>query len=234
MFKRLAKSALAAHIASFVIGLYIRLIHATSRWRFIGREYFDAAAAHERGVILTFWHGRLLMAPTLRGETDRRVFMLISAHRDGEIIANGVKSFGVEFIRGSAANPKKPAKNKSGAPALTQMIAALKDGHIVGITPDGPRGPGMRANKGVIKLAQMTGAPIIPAAYSVSRGRRLNSWDKFLLAAPFSRGYYVAGAPITVPADADFDTVEAARLALEDALNAATAKADDLASKTGE
>lgn len=228
MLKRFAKSAFAAKIASFLVSGYIRLVHGTSRWEFIGREHFDAAAATGKGVILVFWHGRLLMAPTVRGETDKRVFMLISAHRDGEIIANGVKSFGVEFIRGSAANPKKPQKNKSGASAIAQMTVALKEGHVVGVTPDGPRGPREKVQKGVIRLAQMTGATILPAAYSASRGARLNSWDRFLLAAPFSRGAYVAGPAIQISAENDPETVERARRNVENALLSVTHEADAL------
>ena len=231
MLKRFAKSAFAARTASAAINAYIRLVHATSRWEFVGRAHFEAAAAEGRGVILAFWHGRLLMTPTVRKETERRVFMLVSAHRDGEIIANGVKSFGVEFIRGSAANPKKPDKNKSGAPAIVQMAAALKEGHVVGVTPDGPRGPGERVNKGVIRLAQMTGAPIVPAAYSVSRGKRLGSWDRFLLAAPFSRGVYMAGPAIAVPPENDAETVESARQSVENALLKVTREADRLAGR---
>ena len=226
MLKRFVKSAFAARLASILIAAYIRLVHGTSHWTFLGRENFDAAVAEGRGVILAFWHGRLLMAPTVRGETKARVFMLISAHRDGEIIANGVKGFGIEFIRGSAANPKKPGKNKDGAPAIMQMAAALKDGHVVGVTPDGPRGPGERVNKGVIRLAQMTGAAIVPAAYSVSRGRRLSTWDRFLLAAPFSRGVYIAGKPIPVPQENTPETVESARQAVENALTDVTRRAD--------
>lgn len=231
MFKRLAKSAFAARIASALINAYIRLVHGTSRWDFVGREHFDAADAIGKGVILAFWHGRMLMAPTVRRETDKRVFMLISNHRDGEIIANGVKSFGVEFIRGSAANPNKPEKNKSGAPAIAQMIDVLSEGHIVGLTPDGPRGPSEKVKKGVIRLAQMTGAPIVPAAYAVTRGRRLKTWDGFLLAAPFSHGFYVAGPAIAVPEENDPETLESARLKVENALLSVTRKADALAGR---
>lgn len=223
MLKRLLKSAFVLRLASVLIGAYIRLVYATSRWTVIGRDHVDAAPG---GAILAFWHGRLLMGAALRRQTGRRVFMLISAHRDGEIIARGVSGFGVEFIRGSAANPDKPGKDKSGASAITQMIAALKDGAIVGFTPDGPRGPGERAKPGVIRLAQMSGAPIIPAAYSVNRGKHLSSWDRFLLAAPFSKGYYVAGAPIHVPADANAEQREALRLRLEKALAEVTTDAD--------
>lgn len=226
MLKQFVKSDFAARLASVLITGYIRLVHATSRWTFIGKEDFEAAAAEGRGVILAFWHGRLLMAPTVRSETDQRVFMLISAHRDGEIIANGVRSFGVEFIRGSAANPKKPDKNKDGAPAIMQMAEVLKGGHVVGVTPDGPRGPGEKVSKGVVRLAQMTGALIVPAAYSTSRGKKLSTWDRFLVAAPFSRGVYIAGKAISVPAQNTPEAVESARQSVENALIDVTRRAD--------
>ena len=226
MLKRLLKSAAVLRLASVLIGAYIRLVYVTSRWRVIGREHVDSAAAAGRGVILAFWHGRLLMGAAIRRETGHRVFMLISAHRDGEIIARGVSSFGVEFIRGSAANPDKPGKHKSGASAIAQMIAALESGAIVGFTPDGPRGPGEKVKPGVIRLAQMSGAPIIPAAFSISRGKHMSSWDKFLLAAPFSKGVYVAGAPIHVPAELDAEAREAYRQKVEAALSAVTRNAD--------
>ena len=228
MLKKFLKSAFVLHAASALIGAYIRLVYATSRWTVIGREHVDAA---QGGAILAFWHGRLLMGAAIRRQTGRQVYMLISAHRDGEIIARGVSGFGVEYIRGSAANPNKPGKNKSGASAIAQMIAALEDGAIVGFTPDGPRGPGERAKPGIVRLAQLSGAPIIPAAYSISRGKHLSSWDRFLLAAPFSRGYYVAGAPIRVPADADAEQREAVRASLENALNQVTRDADERAGR---
>ena len=231
MFKRIAKSAFAAKIASFAIGVYMRLVYKTSRWRFINLDRLRAAEAEGRGVVLAFWHGRMMMIGPARNMTEKQVYMLISTHRDGEIIANAVGGFGVKFIRGSAANPKKKDKNKSGAPAITQMLAALKDGEIVGVTPDGPRGPGERAKFGVVRLAHMAGAPIIPVAYSTSRGKQLGTWDKFLLAAPFSQGYYVVGAPIRVSPDARPGDFEAVRQELETALNDATREADRLAGR---
>ncbi len=231
MLKKFAKSAFAARLAALLIGAYIRLVNGTTRWTLIDREYFDEAAAEGKGVIFAFWHGRLMMSPRLCQETGRKVFMLISANRDGEIIANAVKSYDLEFIRGSAANPKKPGKNKRGASAVTQILAALADGDIVGVTPDGPRGPGERVQPGVIKLAQMSGAPIIPAGISVTRGRRLSTWDRLLFAAPFSRGFYVAGPAIRVPPENDPETVESARRKVENALASVTQKADALAGR---
>ncbi len=232
MLKRFLQGRFAGTVSSRFIAAYIRLVQRTSSWRIVGREHFAALEKQERGYILAFWHENLLMAATVRSETPRRVFMLISTHRDGEIIANAVAPFGVEFIRGSAANPKKRFKEKSGAPALAQMIAALRDGHIVGMTPDGPRGPRRKAQVGVIRLSQMSGAPILPGAYATSRGARLKTWDRFWLAAPFSRGAFAVGAPLPPPGpDADLDE---ARAALEAALNRAAAEAEAAAGRSPE
>lgn len=226
LIKRLAASRLAAGIASAFITFYIWLVFHTSRGRFIGREHADRLEQNREGFIVAFWHQRLLLGASVRRETKRRVFMLISTHRDGEIIANAVKPFGIELIRGSAANPKKKFKEKSGAPALAQMIAALRQGDVVGMTPDGPRGPRGVAQPGVIRLAQLSGAPILPAAYSASPGRFLGSWDRFLLALPFSRLCFVAMAPIRVERDATPAAIEEARQMLQNALCEAAARAD--------
>jgi lysophospholipid acyltransferase (LPLAT)-like uncharacterized protein len=226
-FRTAIRSPLAGAVASGAIAFYIRLVKATSSETFIGRDDADALLAANKGFILAFWHARLLMGATIRREADRPVHMLISAHRDGEIIANAVKGFGVELIRGSAADPKKPEKDKSGAPAIAAMITALNAGGIVGMTPDGPRGPAEIAKTGAVKLAAFSGAPILPAAYSASRGPRLNTWDKFLLAAPFSRIAFAARPPIHVERHADGAALEAARSHLERELTAAAAIADE-------
>jgi len=224
--KRILRAPLTGRIASGAIAAYIRLVEATSNSAFIGREHADALLGSEKGFILAFWHARLLMGPAIRGETGKPVFMLVSTHRDGEIIANAVRGFGVQLIRGSAADPKKPAKDKSGAPAVAEMIAALEAGSIVGMTPDGPRGPAEIAKIGAIKLAAFSGAPILPAAYSASRGARLDTWDRFLLAAPFSRLAFAARPPIHIERSADAEALEAARLRLESELTAAARIAD--------
>lgn len=225
--KRAMRSPFAGGIASGAIGGYIRLVEATSSREDINRHFADDLVASGQGFIAAFWHARLLMGASIRGETERPVYMLISAHRDGEIIANAVRGFGVNLIRGSAADPKKPEKNKSGAPAVAAMIEALDRGAIVGVTPDGPRGPRERAKIGVIKLAAMTGAPILPGAYSASRGPRLKTWDRFLLAAPFSRLAFAGRPPIHVERTSDAGALEHARVHLEAELKEAGRLADE-------
>lgn len=231
MVKGIMKSEAAARLASFLIGTYLHLVSLTGRKTITDRAHYDEALAEGRGVILVFWHGRLMAAPFIRKETDAEVHMLVSRHRDGQIITDAVKGFGLNFIRGSAANPKKPEKNKHGAPAVTQMIDILETGETVAITPDGPRGPAETVQIGAIKLAEMSGAKIVPVGISASRGRRLKTWDRFLFAGLFSHFHYVAGRALAVPSGATEEELQALRSELEHRMKAATARADDLASR---
>ena len=232
MFNRLIKSQFAANIASIAVSWYLRLVHATCRISIVDRTHFDDALALGNGVIIVFWHGRLMMAPSLCKHTERPIYMLVSANRDGEIITQACRSFDIQFIRGSAANPKKRTRNKNGAAATTQMIAALETGSIVGFTPDGPRGPGEKVQAGVIRLAQMTGAPIVPCGLAGGGGRTLASWDRFFLIAPFAKIAATSGPALSVPKEIGDEDIEKLRISLENSLAAATADAEAVVRKT--
>jgi lysophospholipid acyltransferase (LPLAT)-like uncharacterized protein len=127
-----------------------------------------------------------------------------------------MRRLGIRIIEGSS--------NRGGSAGLRGVIRALKAGDCVGITPDGPRGPRMRAHAGIVTAARAAGASILPAAFSVRRRRLLGTWDRFVVALPFNRGVYVIGAPIDV---ADL-APETARQLIEDRLNEITAYADRL------
>jgi lysophospholipid acyltransferase (LPLAT)-like uncharacterized protein len=220
--KRVIQSEGARRFVCWLGAVYIRLVGATGRWHVVRGEipgaYWDAG----KPFILAFWHGRILMMPYFWSR-KRTIHMLASQHRDGRLISDTVAHFGVQSVAGSST--------KGGAQAIRAIVKHLKAGECTGITPDGPRGPRMRASEGVVAMARLSGAPIIPAAYSVNRGRNLKSWDRFLLAWPFARGVCVWGEPITVPSDADPAALEAARQQVEAAINAVTEEADALVSR---
>ncbi len=200
--------------------LYIRLVHATSRWRVVGGDHAAALWDRDAPFILAFWHGRLLLMPYC-WRRDKPLEMLISQHIDGQLIARTIGHFDFETIAGSTG--------RGGTAALRAMLRGLKQGGYVGITPDGPRGPRMRAGSGIADVARLSGVPILPVAFATSRRVVLGSWDRFILALPFSRGVFVWGEPIEVPRHDDAeDAREAARLLVEERLNAVTAEADRL------
>jgi lysophospholipid acyltransferase (LPLAT)-like uncharacterized protein len=146
--------------------------------------------------------------------------MLISEHQDGQLIARTIAHFGVPTITGSTS--------RGGAAALRGMAQWLAQRRAVAVTPDGPRGPRMRAAPGIALLAKLSGVPIVPVSYSTSRAITLSSWDRFLLALPFGRGVFMLGEPIHVARNADAAAVERARLTIEMQLNQLTREADRL------
>jgi lysophospholipid acyltransferase (LPLAT)-like uncharacterized protein len=208
----------------FLVASYIRLVHFTGRWSELRPELADPYLTGNKPFIYCFWHGRLLMMP-YGWRTNMDLRMLISHHRDGAIIADTVAHFGLGTVRGSATKAGS-GKNKGGVAALRAMVRAVKDGKAVGITPDGPSGPYMRASEGVVVLAKLTGIPILPATYSAKRRRIMNSWDRFCLPLPFSKGVIVWGEPLHVDRKASPEDLEDARLEIEARLNELNREAD--------
>ena len=145
----------------------------------------------------------------------RRVAVLASRSRDGEIVSRYVARFGLPTIRGSSS--------RGGAGALRQLVATVRAGEDVAVVPDGPRGPRRQLQPGVVTLAALTGAPIVPLAFAARPARRLASWDEQLVPWPFARSVLVLGETIAVPRDADR---ERAVKEVERALNNTTADAD--------
>jgi len=215
--KRALRAEGVRRFLCWLVSLYIRLVHATGAWSADGASIPAAYHAAKRPFILAFWHGRLLMMPYA---WNRRIpiHMLISGHRDGRIIADAVRHFGIDSIAGSST---------SGGPvALRTMVRQLKSGDCVGITPDGPDGPAMRASEGIVAVARLARAHVIPLAYATRRRRILGTWDRFHLPFPFSRGIFIWGEPLEVPAELDDAGMETWRRLVEDRLNAITEEAD--------
>lgn len=215
--KRLLRSDSARVIFVWFIALYIRLVHFTTRWRTVMPAATRDYLAGDRPFIVCFWHGRMVM---MRAglPPNRKARMLISAHRDGLIISRALERLGVETVVAS--------RKRGNLAALREMQRLLAEGIDVGITPDGPRGPRMRAKAGAVKIAQLSGVAILPVSGAVSHRRILGTWDRFCLALPFGRGVITWGEPIRVPRDADDAETERLRALLETRLNALTAEAD--------
>ena len=104
--------------------------------------------------------------------------MLLSRHRDAEILSHVAYHFGFDFVRGST--------NRGGAAALRELLAKSRQMHLT-ITPDGPRGPRRRMAPGPIYLASKLGLPLVLMGYGYDRPWRLRSWDRFAIPRPCSR-----------------------------------------------
>ena len=159
----------------------------------------------------------MLMMPCA-WRSQRPVSILISPHRDGRLIARAIAHFGVGTVTGSS--------RRGAVAGLRGALMALAKGRCIGVTPDGPRGPRMRAAPGIVHMARVAQVPVLPASYGVQRRTIFRSWDRFLLPHPFNRGVFLLGEPIRIAVDADEMAIEQTRRLVEDRLNALTREAD--------
>ena len=166
-------------------------------------------------IIGITWHNRLMfLCPALPKKALKNTSAVISASRDGQYLADFISFFGAQALRGSSS--------RKGANALLGAIRAIESGRNVAFTPDGPRGPIYKIKTGPVVLASKTGGVLVPFVLNSSRCWKLKSWDKFQIPKPFSRITMVIGDPITVPPDADEETLEKFRGQAENALLAIT------------
>ncbi len=173
--------------APFVAALVIRLIWTTLRVEFRGEEAVRTMWREGKNAVFTFWHDQLFcMIKGYRGGPGIRI--LISASKDGELIARTMQQFGQGAVRGSSS--------RGGRAALREMLALTKEPLDIAVTPDGPKGPRHEIKPGVVQLARLSGRPVIPVALVYSRGFRFASWDRFLLPYPFARAVISFGEPL--------------------------------------
>jgi lysophospholipid acyltransferase (LPLAT)-like uncharacterized protein len=158
------------------------------------------------------WHNRLLIFPLVlrRFFPQRQGAALISASRDGDLLADGVQRYGYDVIRGSSS--------RLGASAILQLTELLASGRDVVITPDGPRGPAYQLGPGIIFLAQKSGAAVLPINLEYSSCWRLGSWDRFIVPRPFSRVRVLIDRPHIVRSTQTDEQFESERLALQNAM----------------
>ena len=168
----------------------------------------------DQNYIGALWHNRLLIFPFVlrRFFSNRRGAALISASRDGDLLADAIARFGFDVVRGSSS--------RLGASAILQLTNVLASGRDVVITPDGPRGPAYELGPGIIFLAQKSGAAVLPVNMEYSSCWRLKSWDRFVLPRPFAKIRVIIGQRHRVRSTNTVDDFEAERLRLQDAMMA--------------
>ncbi len=203
-------------LARWLIAFGFRLLQLWARTlRF---EIEDRAGVVGRPVtenyIGALWHNRLLVFPFVlrRFLPQRHGAALISASRDGDLIADVVQRFGYDVIRGSSS--------RLGTSALLHLTGVLMSGSDVVITPDGPRGPAYELGPGIIFLAQKSGAAVVPMNLEYSHCWRLGSWDRFIVPRPFAKVRVLINRPYRVTATTTPEEFESERVSLQNAMMA--------------
>jgi lysophospholipid acyltransferase (LPLAT)-like uncharacterized protein len=166
--------------------------------------FYDRAVDPMLGVvtprIYVFWHENILTPLYVRGHCH--LAMLLSQHRDAEILAHVARRMGFDCVRGSTY--------RGGAKAIWELWDRSRRQHLT-ITPDGPRGPRREMAMGPIFLASRLGLPLVAMGFGYDRPWRMNSWDRFALPRPFSRARAIIGPPIHLSPNLDRTGMEHAR-----------------------
>jgi len=204
--------------AALVYG-FIRCLAATIRFELDDRTG-QLREALTRKVIFSIWHNRLALSLMMyrryvvRFAPERRMAAMVSASRDGGLLARVLEHFSVEPVRGSSS--------RRGPQALREMISWAERGYDLALTPDGPRGPCYQVQDGVVSTAQLTDLPIIPVSYHLNWKFRPKSWDRFQVPLPFARCRIRTGDIVRVPREATESERETLRQRLEETMKAIT------------
>lgn len=176
--------------------------------------------------IIAGWHGQFMLTCQLH-PGDIKVSAMVARHGDAELIAEAMRQFNTDLIRGAGAGTRK--RDRGGAAALRGAVKALTSQSSLVMTADIPPGPARVAGVGIIMIAKFSGCPIVPVAAASSRFTSFDTWSRMTLNLPYSKVAFVGGEPIHVPRDADEAMLEELRRKLENELNAVTARAYELA-----
>ncbi len=188
------------HCLAWLLATGFRALAATWRCRFIDHSQDVQPRAP---VIFALWHNRLALCMTIwhshviKKRPANGLAALISASKDGGLLARTLEYFDVEAVRGSSS--------RRGGQAMLELTTHTDNGRNVAITPDGPRGPCYAVQDGIISLAQVSGLPIQPVSAHVRGKLTLGSWDKFQVPLPFARCDIFFGELLVVPRDATAD-----------------------------
>jgi len=187
--RTLFNNRLLATLAGVLLNAYGELFRRTSRIRFQVHPGVEQLVREQgAAVIFALWHRHAFFVPLLRGVQRQPITVLLSAHRDAQIVAVAVRLRGLKVVAGSST--------RGGLKAYLHLRRVLDQRESVCITPDGPKGPAEQVKAGVIHLAQISGCAIVPVAVACSRVHRLRSWDRSVLPLPFSLVVIALGEPL--------------------------------------
>ena len=189
----------------------LQLWARTLRFQIDDRAGVIGTPPHPR-YIGASWHNRLLLLPHVihRFLPQRKGAALISASRDGALLADLVRRFGFDVVRGSSS--------RKGVAAMLQLAEVMASGRDAVITPDGPRGPAYEIGGGIVFLAQKSNAAVVPINMEYSSYWRLKSWDRFILPRPFSSVRVIFGTPHRVSRTETDEAFETERIRLQNAM----------------
>ena len=235
-FKRIIRGCFYTKIGQgiicYLVIAYITLVYYSSRKILVGQEPAMARLKNRQPVIITSWHHQIMMTPFIALQIKKfnrthKIASLASKHGDGQFVGMVMEKFGVINIAGSSQGGRKSSRGID-MRGLKEIFRALKNQLGIAITPDGPKGPTRKINGEVIKIAELSGAPILPIGLGYSKFIELNTWDKFKVPLPFGVICYYYGDLFWIDKNLKEEQISSLNLLLEEKINLAANNANNL------
>jgi lysophospholipid acyltransferase (LPLAT)-like uncharacterized protein len=179
----------------------VRGLMSTCSYRILGREIQEKFINGDGGFVGVVWHKDFLFA--LDFFRRRKIVVMVSRSKDGEIVARALHRLGYRTVRGSSS--------AGGREALGELTDLVRDGWGSAIIADGPRGPARRAKVGCVLAGRNSGAPLIPWGCHADPNVTLRNWDGTMIPKPFAKITVAFGKPMYVPSGAPREDCEALR-----------------------
>lgn len=206
---------MGARLLSRLAGAALSLHRATLKTQRVHFDRYLAVKARGVPILFALWHGRMFLS--IQAHRHEGIVTMASRSKDGEIIARWLERNGYAVVRGSST--------RGGSQALREMVRRVRSGSTAALTVDGPTGPPRVVQPGIVHLARLTGAWILPITFSSDRPRFLSSWDRYLMPLPFSENVVLYGEPFPIGKE----TTDAEALdRIARALDGATQEADEV------
>ena len=180
--KRLNHSRLLASILARIVGSYLRLCNATTKWQIEGLDALKADLA-DGPVLLVMWHERSLMGPVHWPVKAGQLSSLYDRSAVGRVSGAMQRQFGLQ--------PMEMSNKTSNITASRQILHRVRDGISIGMTGDGPLGPARQVKDAPLDWARTMQRPVYAYAFTTKRHRRLDTWDNMMMPLPFTTGSLV-------------------------------------------
>jgi len=176
-----AVPALAPHL--------VRGLMSTCRYKTVHGDVSEFLE-HDKPFIGVVWHKDLLFALDFF-RRRRKIVVMVSRSKDGELVARALERMGYRTVRGSSS--------AGGREALAELTDLLRQGWGSAIIADGPRGPARQSKIGPVLASRNSGVPMLLWGVHASPSITLKNWDRTMIPKPFAKIYLSYGGPIYVP-----------------------------------
>lgn len=214
-----------SRVVGYLLWFAIVLLCKTLRFRVRFANPKTEKDLGSKQFIIALWHNRTFVPCyiyTHLMKSTRKMCLITSASKDGALLTAVANGFGMVTVRGSS--------HRRGARALMEALKALKTGYCLCLAPDGPKGPVYRCKPGAIKLASISGVPLVPVSLSYSSFWRIKSWDKYIIPKPFSTVEFQWGDFLEIPSDLSAEELAQYNKQLEFSLSSGSPDFDEMSS----